>query len=79
VQHTGRQFQIVSQGNIYGQKQAGRPRANIYPLSTALREVIPMIDFLQELVDAGFHLNLEDPVIKCKAFKDNEGALEMTR
>jgi hypothetical protein len=48
-------------------------------LSTSLREAIPMVDFLQELVDAGFKFNTDKPTIRCKAFEDNEGALEMAR
>jgi hypothetical protein len=48
-------------------------------LSTALRDVIPMIDFVQELVDAKFKFNNVNPLIRCKAFEDNEGALEMAR
>lgn len=48
-------------------------------LSTALREAIPMIDFLQELFDAGFDFVSKNSIIKCTAFEDNEGALEMAR
>jgi hypothetical protein len=48
-------------------------------LSTSLRDAIPMIDFLQELTDVGFDFNIEHPTISCKAFEDNEGALEMAR
>jgi hypothetical protein len=48
-------------------------------LSTSLREAIPMIDFINELVDAGFIFNTNQPKVKCKAFEDNEGALEMAR
>jgi hypothetical protein len=48
-------------------------------LSTSLREALPMMKFLQELVDAGFKFHVNDPTIKCKAFEDNEGALEMAR
>lgn len=48
-------------------------------LSTALREVLPMINFLEELIEAGFEFNLCGSKIYCKAFEDNEGALEMAR
>jgi hypothetical protein len=48
-------------------------------LSTALREAIPMIDFMDKLITAGFKFNIDHPKIYCKAFKDNEGALEMAR
>jgi hypothetical protein len=48
-------------------------------LSTALREVLPMIDFLQELVNAKFKFIIDSPTISCTAFEDNEGCLEMAR
>jgi hypothetical protein len=48
-------------------------------LSTSLREALPMITFLQELVDAGSNFQVNDPTVKCKDFEDNEGALEMAR
>jgi hypothetical protein len=38
-----------------------------------------MIIFLQELTDVRFKFNIEHPTISCKAFEDNEGALEMAR
>jgi hypothetical protein len=48
-------------------------------LSTALRDAIPMIDFLQELISAGFKFVTTGSTIQCTAFEDNEGALEMAR
>jgi hypothetical protein len=38
-----------------------------------------MMDFLQELTNAGFKLNINHPTISCKPFEDNERALEMAR
>ena len=38
-----------------------------------------MIDFMTELQNAGFHFNTTHSAILCKAFEDNEGALEMVR
>jgi hypothetical protein len=48
-------------------------------LSTALREVMPMINFLKELRQTGFKFHNSTARIICKAFQDNEGALEMAR
>jgi hypothetical protein len=48
-------------------------------LSTALRETLPMISFLEELIEAGFKFNVTNAKIICKAFEDNEGALEMAK
>jgi hypothetical protein len=53
--------------------------AEYISLSTALREVIPIIDYLCELRENGFKFNNDKNEIKCKAFEDNEGALEMAR
>jgi hypothetical protein len=48
-------------------------------LSTALREVISIIDYLEELKMDGFQFNTTENKIICKAFEDNECALEMAR
>jgi hypothetical protein len=48
-------------------------------LSTALREALPIIDYLCELCKNGFMFNNNRNEIKCKAFEDNEGELEMAR
>jgi hypothetical protein len=36
-----------------------------------------MLDFLSELVIVGFKFVAAESTIKCKAFEDNKGALEM--
>jgi Reverse transcriptase (RNA-dependent DNA polymerase)/GAG-pre-integrase domain len=46
-------------------------------LSTALREVIPLYNLLQELRKAGFDYSPNKPRLFCKAFEDNAGALEL--
>jgi hypothetical protein len=46
-------------------------------LSQSLREVIYIIDLLKEMDEVGFKLNTNTTQIKCIAFKDNNGALEM--
>lgn len=48
-------------------------------LSQGLREVLPLMGLIKELADAGFHLNRQTPIVHCKAFEDNSGALEMAR
>jgi Reverse transcriptase (RNA-dependent DNA polymerase) len=44
-------------------------------LSTALRDVIPMMDLLKEMQEMGYDVHTQ-PVIHCKLFEDNSGALE---
>ena len=53
--------------------------AEYIALSHSLREVIPMIQLLNELKGKGFHTFTEEPLIHCKCFEDNSGALEISR
>lgn len=48
-------------------------------LSTALRDVIPLMELLKEFKNYGIVSKEYCPVVKCKAFEDNSGALEMAR
>jgi hypothetical protein len=48
-------------------------------LSTALREVIPIINLIKELRRAGFDYSPVKPRVFCKAFEDNSGALELAK
>jgi len=47
--------------------------------SHSLREVIPMIQLLDELKGRGFETYSEEPIVHCKCFEDNLGALEILR
>ena len=48
-------------------------------LSYALREVIPIMNLLQEMKDYKFIPTYEPPNISCKVFEDNSGALHMAK
>jgi hypothetical protein len=48
-------------------------------LSQALREVLPLMRLVEELVKAGLELANQPPRIHCKVFEDNFGALEMAQ
>jgi hypothetical protein len=52
--------------------------AEYISLSTALRDVIPMMDLLAEMSDKGFQVQSK-PTVHCKLFEDNSGALEQAR
>jgi KUP system potassium uptake protein len=52
--------------------------AEYIPLSTALHDLIPMMDLLKELNDRG-HDVVAVPTIRCKLFEDNSGAREQAR
>jgi hypothetical protein len=45
----------------------------------ALREVMPMLEILKELQEASFEYDTAVPMVHCKAFEDNTGAVEMAR
>jgi Reverse transcriptase (RNA-dependent DNA polymerase) len=46
-------------------------------LSQSLRDVIYIIDLIKELQTAGFDFGNLPPIVHCKAFEDNNGALKM--
>jgi Asp-tRNA(Asn)/Glu-tRNA(Gln) amidotransferase C subunit len=53
--------------------------AELIALSTALREVIAMMNLLEELKERGVPVPFTRPVVKCTAFEDNVGALELAK
>jgi hypothetical protein len=53
--------------------------AEYLSLSAALRDVIPLMEFLDEFNERKYDLISAEPKIYCKAFEDNSGALEITR
>jgi hypothetical protein len=52
--------------------------AEYVALSTALRDVIPVIDLLREMQDHGYNVD-RTPSIKCKLFEDNSGAFKQAK
>jgi hypothetical protein len=46
-------------------------------LSTSAREIIPLLSLAQEAATLGVITKVETPIIRCKIFEDNEGAVEM--
>jgi len=46
-------------------------------LSHSLREVIPMIQLLDELKGRGFETYSSEPIIHCKCFEENDIFLEI--
>jgi hypothetical protein len=47
-------------------------------LSTALREVIPLMELIKELKAAGFEFGATTPTLHCKVFEDNSACLEIS-
>ena len=52
--------------------------AEYVALSQCLFDTIPIMQLLQELKDKGFCQANATPVVHCKAFEDNSGALELS-
>ena len=48
-------------------------------MSEAFRVLIPMMDLLDEAKKKGVPMRTGAPVVHCKAFEDNSGALELAR
>ena len=48
-------------------------------LSTTMREVIYMMNLIEELKKNGVDLIKKRPVVKCEVFEDNVGAIELAK
>ena len=53
--------------------------AEYLSLSSALRDVIPLMELLDEFNDRKYEFISAEPKIYCKAFEENSGALEIAR
>ena len=53
--------------------------AEYISLSQALRDAIPIMELMKEMENKGISDKYETPVIHCKAFEDNSGALEIAK
>jgi len=51
--------------------------AEYYSLSTATRQVIPIMELAKEMKSHGFNVGTTQPKVHCKVFEDNSGALEI--
>jgi hypothetical protein len=54
-------------------------KAKYITMSQALRDVIPIMNLLQEMREQNFKVACIEPYVYCKVFKDNAGALELVR
>ena len=53
--------------------------AEYISLSQSLRDTIPLMNLTMELHNQGFKGEYSQPIIHCKAFEDNSGALELAK
>jgi hypothetical protein len=48
-------------------------------ISESFRSLLPMMDLLEEAREKGVPVKSGPPIVHCKAFEDNSGALELAR
>ena len=53
--------------------------AEYIAMSMALRDVIPVMNLIDEMKNKGFQVICTQPYVYCKVFEDNSGALELAR
>ena len=68
---------IVWHSKLQTQIALSTCEAEYYSLSQSLREAIPIMNLLKELKAKDFQGEYIPPIVKCKAFEDNSGALEL--
>ena len=54
-------------------------KAEYIVLSTALRDVLPLMRLVKEMKDRVFELAVDAPKVHCKVFEDNSGAIELAK
>jgi hypothetical protein len=77
VKHAG--CPVVWHSKLQTEIALSSTEAEYVCLSEALRDTIPMMQFLKEIQDRGFKVPNSTPVVHCRLFEDNSGALELAR
>ena len=70
---------IISVSKLISQIALSTTEAEYIALSMALRDVIPIMQLVEEIKARGFPVICDIPDIYCKTFEDNSGALELAR
>ena len=70
---------IIFASRLQSQVALSTTEAEYIALSTALRDVIPIMELFGEMIKRGHKVACNEPVIYCKVFEDNSGALELAR
>jgi hypothetical protein len=68
---------ITWQSKLQTEISLSTTESEFVSLSTALRTVIPLIGVAKEMLNLGFNISDTIPTVKCKAFDDNMGAIEI--
>jgi hypothetical protein len=68
---------IIWNSKLQSQIALSSTEAEYLGLSTALREVIPLMELVREMKAQGFNCQATHPKVHCRAFEDKSGALEI--
>ncbi len=64
---------------LWSQVALSTTKAKYIAMSQALRDIIPIMNLLQEMRGQDFKVICAEPYVYCKAFEDNLGAVELAR
>lgn len=70
---------IVWKSQLQGEITLSSTESEYTGLSYALREAIPIMELLKEIRSRGFNVSCHTPMVHCKVFEDNSGALQMAK
>ena len=70
---------IIWASKLQTQVALSTTEAEYIALSQSLRDVIPIMQLLEEMKGRGFEVLCTTPYVYCKTFEDNSGALELAR
>ena len=70
---------IIWASKLQTQVALSTTEAEYIAMSMALRDVIPIMFLLQEMRHKNFKVICTEPIVYCKVFEDNSGALELAR
>ncbi len=70
---------IIWASKLQSQTALSTTEAEYIAMSMALRDVIPIMDLIQEMKYRHIPVNCSKPYVYCKVFEDNAGALELAR
>jgi hypothetical protein len=70
---------IIWASKIESQVALSTTESEYLSMSMSLRDVIPIMELLEEMRERKHHVICTKPVVYCKVFEDNSGALELAR
>ena len=70
---------IIWASKLQSQVALSTTEAEYIAMSMALRDVIPVMELLDEIKSRNFQVICTHPIVYCKVFEDNSGALELAR